>query len=214
MVSVARRLQVIQDALSLVVLVPAAWARIRGGHALLLGLAVLEMAAIALALLSMIRQLLGRSHEGKEIEWLNAILALVLLLEYGSRRAGGGKAIDPALLAGLLALALAVSPRLRRRRSRRRLLTLDDEGIQARKSLLRRMRVRWADLASIEERSGAVWFVGRDGRKRKLSLRRYTNGEEIRDALARGAAAMSLGHVPDPAGSSAQAPKSTIPTSG
>jgi hypothetical protein len=105
MVSVARRLQVIQDALSLVVLVPAAWARIRGGHALLLGLAVLEMAAIALALLSMIR-------------------------------------------------------------------------------------------------------------KRKLSLRRYTNGEEIRDALARGAAAMSLGHVPDPAGSSAQAPKSTIPTSG
>lgn len=214
MVDVARRLQVIQDALSLVVLVPAAWARVRGGHALVLGLAVLEILAIALAMMSMVRQLLGRSREGTGIEWLNAFLALVLLLEYASRRSGGGKAIDPALLAGLMALALAFSPRLRRRRSRRRLLAIDDEGIRVRKSLLRRMRIRWADLSRIEEDDRTVWFVRRDGRRRQLSLLRYRNDGEIRDALAKGAAAMSVSYLPDRAAPGAQAPKSTIPTSG
>jgi hypothetical protein len=210
----ARNLQAVQDVLSLVVLVPAAWARIGGGHPLMLGLAALEVVAIVLAVLSMARQLLGRSHGSAGVEWLNVFFGVVLLLEYGSRRLSGGKAIDPALVTGLLVLALAFSPVLRRFRARRRCMTMDDEGIRVRKSMLRRMKVRWADLASIEERGRTVWFVGRRGRRRSLSLRRYRNAHEIRDALARGATAMSVSYLPEQPGPDSRARESTIPTRG
>ena len=71
-----------------------------------------------------------------------------------------------------------------------------------------------ADVSEIEERGCTVWFVGRDGRGRSLSLLRYRNADEIRDALARGAAAMSVSYLPERAGSGAGVARSTTLTSG
>lgn len=208
-VETVRRLQVVQDALNLVVLAPAAWARLEEGSALMAGLAALEGSAIALALVSMLRELAGRSPAPSRVAWLNLFFGAVLLTEYSFARLAGGKVVSPVLLTAVLSLALAFSRRLRELQKSRRRIAIDEEALRILRSRIRRATFRWSDLASIEERGRDLWMVGKDGRSRHVPLGRYRNADEIRGAVAKGAAESGVPYRSGDAPSGSRAPNST-----
>lgn len=192
---IAQRFQLAQDAVGLVVLVPAAWARAQTARPLNVAVAVLELGAIVVAVASAARELRGRDAEKARLDWTNLFMAAVLLTEYGIQRAAGGKLVSPVLLTALSALLLGILPHLRTRLALRRRLTIDDAGINVRISPLRRLRLAWADVQHIEEDDRSLAFVLHGGRRRRLSLRRFRNGDEIRAAVAEAAAHIDVAHI-------------------
>lgn len=184
----AGRVQLVIDVAGLIILTPAAWARIRSGHAILLGLGFLELAAIAAAVVSAAGALRQGERPEPGVDWGSGFMGVVLLIEYGFARARGGKLISPTLLTGVLALALMLlQPRISARRRSRRRLVIDDGWITIGLPRRRTLRIACGDLRAIEEHGAAVWFVPRRGTTKHLSLWRYRNRDEIRRALSRGA---------------------------
>ncbi len=183
----AERIQLFQDVLGVVVLVPAALARLRGTHPLETVLAVVELAAAATLVVSAVRELreeLGHEQEARiSVSGLSG--GVVLLIESAVTILGGGKVLSPALLTAVVMIVLALlNPRMVRRRRERRALRLTAEGIELRRSRFRpRVRLPWHEVRSVRSEPGRLLIEGTDGRLRTIALRRYANAEEIRRAL-------------------------------
>lgn len=248
------RLSEAQDLFSIIVLVPAALARIRTGQSVDVGIAVVELAAIALAVGAAARELrreglqlhlvgalfqgildrsilvrLGRrtlnamrpagsaaaskavpaggwgsvgdeseqaetaGEETAGIDWVSFLVGLVMLGEAAVRVVAGGKTFSPVLLAGMTGVILGLgNPWLERIRRRRRWIRLDDVGVRGRLSRLRRLEVRWNELAAVEVERSELRFLRVDGAVRTLRLGRYGNRDQVRAAVVREAEAAGV----------------------
>jgi hypothetical protein len=252
------RLSEAQDLFSIIVLTPAALARLRAGHPLNQLIAVVELGAILLAVVAAVRELrreglqaqligvlfqgilersimvrlarrglkalLGRGAgagarvraerrpsagedvtgegsihdedmggEPAGIDWVSLFVGLVMLGEAAVRIANGGKTLSPALLAGTTGVILGVgNPWIERLRRRRRWIRLDDIGVRGRLSRLRRLEVRWNELAAVEAEQRTLRFLRVDGGVRTLQLGRYGNRDAVRTAVLRAAKTMGV----------------------
>ena len=192
----ALRVQLFQQMASVVVLAPAALHRVRSHAPFLIALGAVEVVAIALASAVALRDLRGRGAPFRRFDPLNALVGTILLVEYAVSLSGGGKRFTPTLLTALAYWALTLlGPHLQERSRRRRRLTIDEDRITVRVSRLRTFRIAWADVGGIVGQDRSLRFTMKDGSQRTLSLGRYGNRDEIRSAVARGAAKVSIPFV-------------------
>lgn len=180
-----QRMQLLQDVFGIVVLIPAASARLQNGTLSHTILGSIEIIAILLALGSAARELKSKHAAAEsDVDWSNLFMGVVLFVEYGFNVAAGRKIVSPVLLAAITAVALAFArPLLQRRLGARRIMRIDDTGISVRTSRFRRFAFSWSELREVEERGDIIRFHLRDGSSHTLSLEPYDNAADIRNAL-------------------------------
>jgi hypothetical protein len=187
------RFQLIQDVVGVIVLVPAALARIGAGSVSYKVLGALEIAVIAIAVLAAIRDLRS-SDDGKEdgVDYTNLMVGAALLVEWVVSVSSGRKWFSPTLVVALTSLFLAwFRPWLQHRAGPPR-IELDDEGIVTRFSALRRFAIQWVQISRIVADKNTILFHLTNGTQRRLCLRRYDNRQDIVQAIERTAAARGL----------------------
>jgi hypothetical protein len=128
----------------------------------------------------------SRAHAG--IEWENLVAAAMVLAEGWEHRMHGGHHFPrPAILTAAVLLATGMAHgRILRFAEGRRALRVDDDGlaIGGRPFRGRKLRARWADLASIEIEQRWAVIRTRSGRERKLDLQDLEGADHVRHALA------------------------------
>jgi hypothetical protein len=179
-VSRATRLQVLlQLPPALALLVSASTRLSSGGSVAGTALGAAQIAGAALLVMVSLRELAGRAGH-RRLAAVDLTAGLLLLLEWGSRLAEGGKLFSPALLSGVVGMVLGLVPLWAPDwRTRRRAVRLDGVGISYRSSPLRGFRVDWAELASVGRSGGRMELRSRDGRIRAVRLDALENAEPV-----------------------------------
>lgn len=147
--------------------------------------------AIAVALLvSIVRELRGGEVEEPEhssgitIGWVNLFAGAALTLEGIQKIGAGSKLIHrPYFLQAAISLSFAFfASRIERFRAGRRVLRLNDGGVDFRLNPLRRFRAARADVEFLEMHRRTAILVTREGRRR-IDLGRLENAAEVETAL-------------------------------
>jgi hypothetical protein len=155
------------------------------GDAALPAFGVLELilgAALVGFVLRPLRSRIAVEHD--RIGWVSLLSGVALLAETFVGAALGGKLFRPSLLAGVTGVLLGLfhSP-FSRWRSGRRGLRLGDDGIAARMSPLRRFRLAPEEISALRLHGSDLRPETASGTVRKIHLRRYANGDEVRAAV-------------------------------
>lgn len=183
--ALVQRVQLIQDVVGVLVLFPAASARLKDGVTPHVILGAVEASAIIIALLAAARELKS-TPQVKEaephVDLTNLMIGVVLLIEHSFRVAAGRKMFSPLFLTGVTSIVLAFArPILMSRR--RRFLRIDENGFLFRSSPFRKFRIDWATVQTLEEDEDQLRFKLHDGTSRTVALKRYSNREDLRTAL-------------------------------
>jgi hypothetical protein len=124
------------------------------------------------------------------IGWVSLLGGAACFLEWGSRLPTGGKVVSVMLLTGIVNLAQGIfQPFIERRRNERRYVRLSDEGLDARLSRLRHFQAPWSGVERVERDAAGLVVHARDGRRCRLSARRYRNFAALEGAIVCHAAA-------------------------
>jgi hypothetical protein len=191
--AIAQRVQLLQQAVGVAALAPAALHRIRSGAHAHVVFGVVEVAAIVLACIVSARDMRGGARAPRRFDPLSGLVGTVLLAEYGFRVAGGGKWFSATLVTALMYWALTIAgPWLEARGRRRRRMRIDGEGMRLGISAFRSFGVDWPAVARVEGAAGELRFLMKDRSARTLALGRWRNRDAIREAVARGAAAAAV----------------------
>lgn len=182
-------------ALSAIVLADSALKRLAVPEARERIFAAIELGVSALVVLVLLLAWRRRSKAPPPVGWVDLVAAAMLLSEWGDRLAHGGKWLSPVLLTALLTLAVGSSPFVRLQK-RRRFLRVGDEEIRYRLSWLRRFKVRWEEVDSLDTSGKQVRIRRRDGRELRIDLRRLDNRAAVTRLLAGAAASRGLGSSP------------------
>jgi hypothetical protein len=194
-----RRAQLAQKFQHLVPAVPLMFAGIealqRGAHGLELALALFEIAASALLLGTVIRELrAARSHApahhaAHTVDWFHIFAAGVLIAEAAERWHLTHHWPRPVLLTAAFSLVLGVMHgRIDAGIQRRRALRIDDDGIYFSTRPFARFRARWEDVTEIDLGGRYATVSTRQGRDGRLDLADLDGAEPVRAALAEAAA--------------------------
>ena len=182
--AIADRIQLVQDLGSVVVLVPAAMARLRVGTALGLLLGAFEVIAILLAVLSARDELRGKHESSRYVDWTNLFVAVAMFMEWGYGVATGKKWFSPLFLTAAVIFVLSfIRPKLLARRGRKRVMRIDNDQLTLVTSRWRKFVLSWADVIAVAETDEGIAFHLKDGSTRRLKLRRYRNRAEIQSAI-------------------------------
>jgi hypothetical protein len=171
-------------------------------------IAVLEVAIATAVLVAFAQELRAEwRHSAKdpetaphpEVGWFDLAAGFLLIFEafHGAHTKPGY--LRPPFLAGLVAIALGLfHRRLQNFAHHRRYITIDDIGVELRSSPLRRLKIRWADLASIDLSEAKIVFHRTNGRRRSIRLSWYGNADAVRRAVADHPASAALQVAPAP----------------
>ena len=113
------------------------------------------------------------------------IIAAVVIFMEGVERYKPWKGFQPAWLyfgAAVVTLLIGV---FHRRLIASRYLQLDESGFTFSTRFWRAQRFNWSEVAAVDTAGDAVVVTPRQGRPRRLSLRRIANREAVHDALRR-----------------------------
>ena len=187
-------IQKIQHAAPAVVLLAAGISALREephGAALLLaiveiGSSLLLMVSVALALRKARRpaDAAAALHAHHGVDWIDVFTAAVLFTEVLERYHHTHRVARPTLLlASVLLLVGLLHGRLLTFGVRRRTLRLGDDDLFVPGRPFRSLRVKWADLASIDIGRRYATIRTRDGRTRKIDLADLEGADHVRAAL-------------------------------
>jgi len=160
-----------------------------GASGFSLALAVAEIGASTLVIVSFlraVRQRFARSaaHHDASVDWVDAFLGVMLLVEVVVHREETGHLQRPTLLLGVTMLALGLTHGwLIRRLARRRTLRVDDQGITAGLRFFRRFSAGWSDISEIAIGPAIASVITRDRRECTFDLRDLSTAPAVRDAL-------------------------------
>jgi hypothetical protein len=133
--------------------------------------------------------------DAPRVRWEGVAVGTMALVEVWHRWLTTGHVARPTLLVGVLTLALALGgARVVQRRTAhlRPRLVVSAAGLFYRGSRRRRFEARWDDVARVEQASGALRLVLRDGREWTLRAGEHLEGS----ALVAGAAAAVRANAP------------------
>jgi hypothetical protein len=167
--------------------------RVRGlesGTDLLLGGAevvasVLVIGALARAFRAYQRPHAGAGHRAHgRIDWVDVLLACMLVTEAAAHWHETGKWPRPTLLTAAVMLTLGVlHGRMAAKRERRCALRVTDDGVTMGLRFFRRFTARWADIVRIEIDPTQARIVTRSGREQDFDLHDLEGADRVTAAL-------------------------------
>jgi hypothetical protein len=111
------------------------------------------------------------------------LFAGVVLFVEGLNRYKPWKGFQPSYGYFFIGVLVAVKGLVHSKLPVVRRMVLDGEGVAARTSPVRKLSLRWTDISSIAIGDSAIEFQLREGRIRRLGLRRIENRAEVAAAL-------------------------------
>jgi len=182
--------QKIQHLLGGVPLLALGAAKLREGREIPLAIAELAIAVTLIAgfVIELRRTMRGAGHSHHKlaaIGWFDLAAGAMLILEAFESPHKKPGYLRPQFLNGMAVLLLALfEHRLHARRAHKRYVTIDDRGVDCRRSRFSRFTIPWVELRSVSTSSSEVVFTRTDGRVHRLNLRMLYNGDELRKAVA------------------------------
>ena len=132
-----------------------------------------------------VRAAFRRHHAHDAVGWFDLVAGILLIYEafHGAHHKPGY--MRPQFLAGMVTLTFGLfHTRMHARRSRRRYLKLDETGLEMRTSPLRKIRLSWTEIASVELADDKAIIRETGGRAHTLRLKMLNNHEEVRKGIA------------------------------
>jgi hypothetical protein len=187
-------LQKLQHAAPAVVLLGAGLTALgEDAHGFALALAILEIVSSVTLFVTIILALRQarrpanaaaslRPHHGPD--WIDVFTAAVLFTEAIERYHHTHHIARPTILLAVVLLTIGLlHGRIVTRAGRRMTLQVGDDDLFVGGRPFRTLRVKWADLASIEVGGRYATVTARDGRRRKLDLEDLEGADAVRAAL-------------------------------
>ena len=187
--------QKLQHGTPAIVLLGAGLQALRGGpHGFELVLAVFEVAASVLLIVTMARAIRRATraadaahapHGHHGVDWVDIFTGLVLFVEAAAHYHETHHVKRPVILLGAVLLTLGLMHgRIMTPGQRRRTLRIEDEGLYVGGKPFRSLRAKWSEIANIDvgERWGTITL--KNGRVRKLDLPDLEGSHHVRAALA------------------------------
>jgi hypothetical protein len=144
-------------------------------------IASLELLAGAAVLVSMFFELRkSKEHEHASIKWMDIFAGVMLAVEGISKFHAGPKHYPLAITNFLAATVTIMVGIFHHRITQATRITLDEEGVSARTSPVRKFRLSWSEIQSIEVDDVAVRFLTKNG-ERRIKLNNLTNGQDVRE---------------------------------
>ena len=126
----------------------------------------------------------GSRHSHPRFGWFDLAAGCLLIFEafHGAHTKPGY--LRPAFLSGMATLLLGLfHARIHGFRHRRRYLKIDQSGVECRTAPLRKFRVDWNEIASVEVTADRASFLHNSGRRDAVVLRGLLNAPEVRQAI-------------------------------
>lgn len=190
----ARILQKLQHAAPAVVLLAAGVTALReGAHGLVLLLAVVEIASSAMLMASVVIAIRNarrpanaaaslHPHHGPD--WVDVFTAAVLFMEVAEKYHHSHRLARPTLLLAVVLLTVGVfHGQFLARAGKRMTLRVGEDDLFVGGRPFRTLRLKWADVASIDIGPRYATVKARDGRQRKLDLADLEGADHVRAAL-------------------------------
>ena len=190
----AQLLQKLQHAAPAIVLLMAGITALReGAHGLVLLLAVVEIASSGMLMASVIIAIrkarrpanaVAPLHVHHGVDWIDVFTAGVLFTEAAERYHHTHHIARPTILLAAVLLTIGLlHGRIVSRAGKRLTLRVGEDDLYVGGRPLRSIRVKWADLASIDVGARYATIKTRDGRQRKLDLADLEGADHVRAAL-------------------------------
>lgn len=176
----AQRISMIQHGAAALLLFIGGFSKISAGESEEYLLAVLELLAGAAVLISMFFELRKTGeHEPGAIKWLDIFAGVMLVVEGISKLHAGPKHYPMAFANFLAAAATFLVGIFHHQITHATRITVDDEGISARTSPVRKLRFSWKEIQAITVDDAAIRIVTAKGEK-KIRLSNLINGKEVK----------------------------------
>jgi hypothetical protein len=150
--------------------------------------------AILVAFARDVRATIKHHHSHDVVGWFDLAAGVLLIYEafHGAHHKPGY--MRPQFLAGVVTLTLGLfHTRLHGRRRRRRYLTLDEKGLEMRTSPIRKVKLAWTEIASVDLAGDKAVIRETGGRAHTLRLKMLNNHDEVRKGIAEAARAAGVG---------------------
>ena len=164
-----------------------------GAHGLALALAILEVVtsvtlgvSVFLAVRKARRPAKASApvHPHHGPDWIDVFIGVVLLVEALERYHHSHRLARPTIFMGVGLIVFGLlHGRIAARTGKGMTLRLEDEELYVGGRPFRALRVKWADLASIDIGPRYATIAARDGRRRKLDLADLEGADAVRGAL-------------------------------
>jgi hypothetical protein len=177
----AQHISMLQHGAAALLLFIGGFGKISAGESEEFVIASLELLAGAAVLVSMFFELRkSNDHEHSSIKWLDIFAGVMLVVEGVSKLHAGPKHYPIAIANFLAAVATIMVGIFHHRITQATRITLDEEGVRARTSPVRKFRLSWSDIQSIEVDDAAIRFLTKNGEQR-IRLNNLTNGEDVQE---------------------------------
>lgn len=175
----AQRFSMVQHGFAALLLFIGGFNKLRAGESEDYLLASLELLAGAAVLISMFFEIRkSKEREHSSIKWLDIFAGVMLVVEGLSKFHSGPKHYPIAFANFLAAIATFMVGIFHHRITQATRITLDEEGIRARTSPVRQVRLSWNEIQSIRVDDVAIRFVTKSGEQR-VKLKNLTNGKDV-----------------------------------
>lgn len=179
------KVQLLQDVASALALLPSALRRSHSSDVTELVFAGLEFLAVCTLIGLTIKELKENDDDIRGVSWTNIIIGVLLIIENTLRvHEGQHKVFSPTLLTGVSSLVIGLGQgRLMRRKGKLRAVRISDTHLFVRLSKFHQFSRPWSEIARIEEQQDSLLLIARDGKSRRIKLKRYDNGADVRTAI-------------------------------
>jgi hypothetical protein len=176
-----QRISMLQHGAAALLLFIGGFGKLRAGESEEFVIASLELLAGAAVLVSMFFEL-GKSkkQEHSSIKWLDIFAAVMLVVEGISKLHAGPKHIPIAIANFLAATVTFLVGIFHHRITHATRITLDEEGVKARTSPVRKFQLAWSEIQSITVDDAAIRFLTKNG-ERRVKLSNLTNGQDVQE---------------------------------
>jgi hypothetical protein len=178
----AQRISMLQHGAAALLLFIGGFSKISAGESDEFVIASLELLAGAAVLVSMFFELRKSNEHGhSSIKWLDIFAGVMLVVEGVSKLHAGPKHYPIAIADFLAAIATIMVGIFHHRITQATRITLDDEGVAARTSPVRKFRLSWSEVQSIEIDDAAIRFLTKNGEQQRVKLNNLTNGQDVQE---------------------------------
>jgi len=153
-----------------------------------LSLGLVDLLVCAALVLIIRRELRGSkpSEHGTKhsLGWVDITAAVLLMTEVFQRVYESHKFSRPNFIVAVITLLAGLfHGRIEQFKSQRRFVRLNEQGIDARFSPVRRLKVLWSEILSVRFEESLIRFEGKDGFQKDIKLRDFENASEVTRAV-------------------------------
>jgi hypothetical protein len=177
----AQRISMLQHGTAALLLFIGGFSKISAGESEEYLIASLELLAGAAVLVSMLFELRkSNEQEHSSIKWLDIFAGGMLVVEGISKLHAGPKHYPIAIANFLAAIATIMVGVFHHRITKATRITLDEKGIEARTSPVRKFHLSWSEIQSITVDDAAIRLLTKNG-ERRIKLNNLTNGQDVQE---------------------------------